>query len=321
MPTAVPRVTVILNAASGHHDAQQAASEIQAGFDEVGCPCRLIVVHGPEEVRERARLAVEEARILTHGAGALPGNERPVVAAAGGDGTINLVADLVLKADVVFGVIPLGTFNFLARHLGIPLTPKEAAIALATGVMRRIPVGRVNGNLFLNNASIGLYRQLLEEREGFKRRFGRYQIVALFAAIATLLRFSKVYSLRLDLDGRPVAMRTPMLFFGLNSLQFEKLGMEASRCTQAGMMAVISLQPTGFWSLLGLVARGALHRLHDSSDLRSHCASQAQVIRPGRRRMRVAVDGESLDCALPLKFEVVRDALLVVVPRDPEERK
>ena len=58
---AVPRVTVILNAASGHHDAQHAASEIQAGFDQAGCACRLILVQGVDEVKRQALKAVEAA--------------------------------------------------------------------------------------------------------------------------------------------------------------------------------------------------------------------------------------------------------------------
>ncbi len=317
------RVTVILNSASGHHDAQHAASEIQAGFDEAGCGCRLIIANGPDEVMSQARRAIAEARALTR-AGADDGGADgapPVVAAAGGDGTINLVASLALDAQVAFGLVPLGTFNFLARHLGIPLEPRAAAIALATGRTQRIHVGRVNGHLFLNNASFGLYRALLEEREGFKQRFGRYKAVAAIAALYTLLRFRKVYTLRLDLDGQPAAIRTPMLFFGLNSLQFENLGMDAAYCTQAGRMAVIALQPAGRWQLLRLALRGALHRLHDSLDMRTHCATHAQVLLPGRRRLRVAVDGESIECRLPLHFEVVRDALEVVVPRDPEERR
>ena len=122
-------------------------------------------------------------------------------------------------------------------------------------------------------------------------------------------------------EGQPAAIRTPMLFFGLNSLQFENLGMDAAYCTQAGRMAVIALQPAGRWQLLRLALRGALHRLHDSLDMRTHCATHAQVLLPGRRRLRVAVDGESIECRLPLHFEVVRDALEVVVPRDPEERR
>ncbi len=317
----MPRVTVILNAASGHQDAQQAAQDIRAGFDDAGCACELVVADGVQAVQRAARAAIAEARRWKPSGDTQDESDRPVIAAAGGDGTINLIATLVLEADVAFGLVPLGTFNYLARNLGIPLVPRAAAAALATGTLQRLHVGRVNGHLFLNNASFGLYRKLLEEREGFKQRFGRYKAVAVVAAIYTLLRHRSVYTLRLDVDGKPVAIHTPMLFFGLNSLQFENLGMDAAHCTQAGAMAVISLQPTGFWTMMGLAMRGVLHRLHDSPDLRTYCASEAQVMLPGRRRMRVAVDGESVDCALPLKVEILRDALQVVVPRDPVERK
>lgn len=321
MPAAA-RITVILNAASGHHDAAKAAEEIQAGLDEAGCACRLIVAQGADEVERQARavLAQSSAGPAPDGTSGEP-PPRPVLVAAGGDGTINLLAGLALEAGVTFGLIPLGTFNYLARDLGIPLGPRAAAAALATGVRRRIHVGRVNGHVFLNNASFGLYRQLLEEREAFKQRFGRYRIVAALAALVTVARFSKVYTLRLDVDGSPATIRTPMLFFGLNSLQFENLGMDAARCTRAGMMAVVSLQPGGRWALLKLALRGALHRLRDSADLRTYCALEAQVLLPGRRRMRVAVDGESVECRLPLRFEVLREALEVVVPREPEERR
>jgi diacylglycerol kinase family enzyme len=222
---------------------------------------------------------------------------------------------------VHFGVIPLGTFNYFARDLGIPLDPRAAAAAIATGHIRRVHVARVNGHLFLNNASFGLYRKLLEDRERVKQRFGRYKIVAVLSALATLWRFRQVYTLHIVLDGRHATLRTPMLFFGLNSLQLEKLDLDVASCTHAGQMAVIALQPTSRWQLLGLALRGALHGLHDSPELRCHGASQVLVEQPGRSTTRVAVDGETVDCSLPLRFEVQRDALRVVVPRMPEIRK
>ena len=220
-----------------------------------------------------------------------------------------------------FGVIPLGTFNYFARDLGIPLEPRAAAAALATGRIRRVHTARVNGHLFLNNASFGLYRQLLEERERMKQRFGRYKAVAAFSALVTLCRFRQVYTLNLELDGKPTVLRTPLLFFGLNSLQLENLDLDIARCTEAGLVAVIALAPTSRWRLLGLALRGALHGLHDSPELRCHGASRVEVSLPGRRRTRVAVDGESIECSLPLQIEVQREALPVLVPRAPEERR
>lgn len=302
--------TVILNVGSGHHDAAEVEGSIRAALEQAGRAHRIVVTQGAQEVEREARRAVEHC------------HEHPqVIVAAGGDGTINLVAGIVLGTGAPFGVIPLGTFNYFARDLGISQDPGEAAAALATGRVRPVHVARVNGHLFLNNASFGLYRQLLEEREGFKQKLGRYRMVAAIAALFTVWRFRRVYFLRMQLDGREVTLRTPMLFFGLNSLQLENLDLEVAPCAQSGMLAVIALQPTSPWHMIGLALRGALQGLRGSPDLRCHCASEVEVSLPGQRRTRVAVDGESVECELPLRFEVLRDALPVVVPREPEERK
>lgn len=303
-------ITVILNATSGHQDTERNEAAIRAGFAEAGRELNLILADGPAEVEKQARRAIAAAR-----------GQPAIIAAAGGDGTINLVAGLVIEAGLMFGVIPLGTFNYLARHLGIPLEPREAASALATGIPGSVHVGRINGRLFLVNASFGLYQKLLEQREQAKRRFGRYKIVAVIAALLALWKHRKVYTLNMELDGKPAILHTPMLFFGLNSLQFENLGMDAARCTRTGRLAVIALTPSGPWHLLGLALRGLLHQLQESPDLGTFCASSAQVLLPGRRRTKVAVDGEVIDCDLPLRFEVQRDGLPIIVPREPVERR
>ncbi|MEO6369165.1 MAG: diacylglycerol kinase family protein [Steroidobacteraceae bacterium] len=309
MSDALP-VTIILNVGSGHGDPSKVESEIHEGFAEAGRPHRIVIAESPAHVEREAKLAVESGREHPH-----------VVVAAGGDGTLNLVASVLLDSGLPFGVIPLGTFNYFARDLGIPLDPRAAALALAQGQIRRVHVARVNGHLFLNNASFGLYRHLLEERERYKQRFGRYKLVAVIAALAALWRYRQIYTLRMELDGKPVTIRTPLLFLGLNALQLENLDLEIARCTDAGLMAVIALQPTSRWHILGLALRGALGGLHNSPDLRCFGASRVEVSQVGRRRTRVAVDGESIECDMPLHFEVQRDALQVLVPRHPEERK
>lgn len=310
MPLTALPLSIILNVTSGHHDAREVEGTIRAALDAAGRSYQIVVTSGADEVERAAREAVERSR------------EHPqVIVAAGGDGTINLVAGIVLGSGAVFGVIPLGTFNYFARDLGIPLEPAAAAAALARGRLMPVHVARVNGHLFLNNASFGLYRRLLEEREGFKQRLGRYRIVAAAAGLATLWRFRDVYTVRMRLDGEAVTLRTPMLFFGLNSLQLENLDLEVAPCAQAGLLAVIALQPSSRWHLIGLALGGMLHGLRGSPDLRCYCASEVEVSVPGRRLTRVAVDGESVECELPLRFEVLRDALPVVVPREPEERR
>lgn len=80
-----------------------------------------------------------------------------VVVAAGGDGTLNSVAKHLLETDIPVGILPLGTFNYAARLLDIPLDLVEAAQVIATGQTKRIHVARINQEIYLNNASLGLY--------------------------------------------------------------------------------------------------------------------------------------------------------------------
>jgi diacylglycerol kinase family enzyme len=299
-----------MNAGSGHDDAQASHQSIEQAFAEAGREARVLLAHSPNEIQKLAQQTVAEGR-----------RDPRLVVAAGGDGTINAVAAAVMGSDLPFSVIPLGTFNYFARDLGIALDPAAAVRAVANGLIKRVNVATVNGHVFLNNASIGLYRRLLEEREAHKRRFGRYRLVAILSGLITLLRHHRTYKVRLELDGESRMVRTPMLFFGNNTLQLEQLDLEVAKCTEQGELALLVLRPMTRFELIGFALRGALQGLREAENLRCYCASRIDVHWRVARRIKVAIDGELIECRLPLRFEVARGALNVVVPRDPAPRE
>ena len=303
-------ITVILNETSGREDKQRARESIERTLGESGREFRVLAVRAPGELPELAHRCAAEAI-----------DRRQIIVAAGGDGTVNTIAGSLLHTDVPLGIVPLGTFNYLARELGIPLDPADAVRSLLDGRPRRIALARVNGRLFFINASFGLYRRLQEEREQRKRRFGRNRIVVALSALVTLMQHHRVYDVELEIDGRPVSLRTPMVFFGFNTLQLEKLGLPAAECTARDLLAVLALRPMSRLELLGFALRGALQGLGEAQNLRSHCASKVEVRWRGAGSIRVAIDGESCVCRLPLRFDVDRDALCVIVPRTPVARE
>jgi len=303
-------IDVVMNARAGRLDEESARERIGRVLSRAGREHRLLAPAHPGELAGLVARLAAEAR------------ERPrIVAAAGGDGTLNTVAGALRGTEIPLGVIPLGTFNYFARDLGVPLDPEAAAAALLDGVVRRRHVADVNGRAFLVNASFGLYRRLIEDRERAKRRFGRNKGVAAASGLATLLRHQGSYAVELEVDGRPVFLRTPLLFFGFNALQLENLGLDVAGGPERGLLAVLALRPMGRLELLATALRGALVGLADEKGLVRHCASRATVRRRGVRRARVAVDGETCGCRMPLRFSVQRDALAVVVPRHPEPRR
>ena len=159
--------------------------------------------------------------------------ERGVVVAAGGDGTLNTVAQAVLGSGCAFGVLPQGTFNYFGRNHGIPSDTAAATRLLLSARAQPVQVGLVNERVFLVNASLGLYPQLLEDREAWKQQYGRHRLVAFGSALATLLREHRQLRIRVERAGKAHVVRTPTLFVANNRLQLEQIGIDEPRRSPA----------------------------------------------------------------------------------------
>lgn len=306
--TSLP-ITVLMNAESGSNDTADARAAITKAIGESSRELEILIARRPRDLPDLARRAAERGPCI--------------LAAAGGDGTLNAVAEVAWERDLPLGVIPLGTFNYFARDLGIPKDPAAAARVLAEGRPQRVAAGFVNGRIFLNNASFGLYRRLIEERETHKRRFGRRRLVALFSALATLLQRHRAYHLHLEVNGQPVEFSTLSVFFGRNALQLERLGLDEALCVARGELAVLAPREVGRLRMLGLLLHGALGQLETATDLRQGCARRVEIKRlyGSGRRIKVAIDGEVVEFSLPLVVESVPNALCMMVPVEPERER
>ena len=305
---------VVFNRASGRGNRDELGPAVEAACTAAGRRCELLPVTRPGQLPETAREAVRRAREVDG-----------IVVAAGGDGTINGVAQAVLDSGCRFGVLPRGTFNYFARTHGIPTELGGALDVLLTQPAIPVHVGRVNGRVFLVNASVGLYARLLEDREGWKRQFGRSRFIALLAGVRTLLRGHRSLHLEVELQGQAWQARTPTLFVGNNALQMEQVGLPEAQAIDDGCLAGVTLKPVGRLSLLALLARGLFGRMGDADEVRSF-AFQALTVtarRFGAKRIKVATDGEVLKMALPLRFEVAAQPLLLIRPPGlaPERRE
>jgi len=305
-PGAAPPLFIVFNPGSGDGDPAQAREAIEAGCAAAGRALHLFVVDAPDRLQALA----EEAAQAAH-------REGGIVVAAGGDGTINTVAQRAHQRGCAFGVLPQGTFNYFSRTHGIPAPTGEALALLLRARPQPVQVGRVNERLFLVNASMGLYARLLEDREAFKAQLGRSRLVALLSALATLLRSHRMWDLRIDWRDTVRELRTPTLFVGNNALQFEQLGLDEAQAVARGALGAIVLRPLGRLGMLGLLMRGAAGRLGTADEVISFAfrALQVKPARgPAKRRVRVAIDGELHWMAMPLAFGVAPEPLWLVKP-------
>ncbi|HEX7873147.1 MAG TPA: diacylglycerol kinase family protein, partial [Sphingobium sp.] len=117
-------------------------------------------VKDPTQMDDRVRAAIREGA--------------PMVIVGGGDGSLSGTVDELVGKDSVFAVLPLGTANSSARTLGIPLDLDGAVGVIATGRRRRIDLGMIDGDYFVNAASLGLSPMIGETvPHKLKRYLGR----------------------------------------------------------------------------------------------------------------------------------------------------
>lgn len=301
---------IVMNAGSGREDVPQARETIARVLTEAGRDHAFLLLERGADVAAVADEAVRRAR-ASDGA----------VVAAGGDGTLNAVAQAVLPAGVAFGALPCGTFNYFCRAQGIGVDLEPAVQALLRAQLQPVQVGSVNGRLFLVNASLGLYPQLLEDREAFKRRYGRRRWVALWSALVTLVHGHRPLRLQLDCQGQQRQMRTSTVFVGNNALQLEQIGIPEAQALERGQLAAVMLRPVGTLTMLGLMLQGAVGRLGEADEV-LHFAFEQLAVRPtGPRRtarVKLATDGEICWLQAPLSFGVAPRPLWLLAPSDAD---
>jgi diacylglycerol kinase family enzyme len=257
---------ILLNAGSGRNDSATTRQTIAGLLADAGRRHEITLLTDPARLQAMAEEAVRKAKA---GGGA--------VVAAGGDGTINAIAQVAHAAHCPFGVLPQGTFNYFGRTHGIPEDTAEAVRALLAARIQPVQVGLVNDRVFLVNASVGLYPQLLEDREAYKSQYGRSRLVALFAGVATILKQHRQLRITLEYQGRTRSVRTPTLFVGNNALQMQQIGMPP---------------------LADALDHGHLGRHHAQADRQRGDAVAARARPAGparRRRQRRALRAEASD--------------------------
>lgn len=297
-PTAVTAV-VLLNGKAGTGCPPEVVDSLQDKLAQRGVVARVDVVHdGGALLAAADRASSEGARM---------------VAAAGGDGTVSAVASRLAGSGTVLGVLPMGTLNHFAKDLGLPLDLDAALDVLANGRTVAVDVGEVNGRVFINNSSIGIYPDIVLDRERQRRRLGRGKWPALLVACLNVLRRHPSLKVELQVEGERLLRRSPFVFIGNNRYEVEGFAVGSRNTIDAGRLSLYMAHHGGRFGLLRLAVLALLHRLRQAEDFEMLETAEL-VIRPERRRIRVAADGEVLMMQGPLHYRIRPGALQVKVP-------
>ncbi|MCA1622578.1 MAG: diacylglycerol kinase family lipid kinase [Acidobacteria bacterium] len=300
MPTPI---NIIINAASGTSNKEDERQILADIFEANGVDAQINLAQSGAEIVEMAKRAAR-------------GNSE-IIVAGGGDGTISAVASELVGTEKILGVLPLGTLNHFAKDLNIPLDLEEAARTIIAGVVAKVDVGEVNGQVFINNSSLGLYPEVVRRREQ-RQRLGYGKWNSLVRAAFQVLRRYPFLNIRLNTDGEEIITRTPFVFVGNNTYEMESFNIGGRTCLDAGHLSLYMTPRAGRFELLQMALRALFGNLRQAKDFVSLCTDEVWI-ETRRRQMRVAMDGEVLMLQMPLHYRVRPAALSVIVPAKTED--
>ena len=300
----VQPICIVMNKASGKKGANGEGEAIRKHAAEHPHKIAVKAVAKGSNLPDTFREAVDE------------GHE--TIVAAGGDGTIVCLAETLAGSDRKMGVLPLGTFNFFARANGIPEDVEGALAALHEGKPVPMNVGEVNGKIFLNNASLGLYPAILSDRERIFKRFGRSRLVAYWSVVRTMLGFRGSRRMKVTVDGTTRRVKTPLVFVAFSAFQLETFNLEGAEHIENGEFAVFVAPDCGRWALLKFAVLLALRGMRGHKDFEMLHGRDVEIEpTDGRAKDRlIARDGEMERMTPPYRFRVRENALNVIVPKE-----
>jgi len=293
-------IKIIINAASGASDKEDERRMLADIFKTSNIDAQIELARSGSDIVEMARKAAQ--------------SDFEIVVAGGGDGTVSAVASELIGTEKTLGVLPLGTLNHFAKDLNIPLELEAAARVIIEGRSVRVDVGEVNGRIFINNSSLGLYPDVVRRREQ-RQKLGYGKWNSLLRSAFKVLRRYPFVNIRLNVDGKEMTTRTPFVFIGNNVYEMDSFNIGGRSCLDAGNLSLYMTPRVGRFGLLQLALRSLFGKLSQSKDFVSLCTDEI-LIETKHKQMRVAMDGEVLMMETPLRYQLRPGALRVIVPNE-----
>lgn len=235
------------------------------------------------------------------------------VIVAGGDGTLNAMIDEIVQTGLPLGILPLGTANDLARTLGIPSDPLEAARIIAAGKTRAIDLGQANNKYFFNVASIGVSVRISDALSGeLKKRWG---VLAYLWTAIRVLNASRPFRVQVKCGDEVWQGRSLQITVGNGRFYGGGMTVAEDAMIDDGRLDLYSLELEKTWRIFALARALRKGTLAGKDYVRTASGTEIQVT--PRRTKRVNTDGD-VTTRTPVTFRIAPAAIRVFAPADPQ---
>lgn len=234
------------------------------------------------------------------------------IVAAGGDGTVNAVASVLAGQKIPLGVLPLGTLNHFAKDLNIPLKMEDAVKVLSANKQIKVDTAEVNGKVFINNSSIGVYPKMVKQRDHRKGKKGN-KWIAMAQAFADVYFKLPVLRVKIITDLSNVRCKTPFVFIGNNEYNVDIFNLGSRTNLTDGKLSVYYPKTSGRLSLFRFFFHALADTLHLQDDFNVELVNEV-TIETNKKMLEVSADGEVVHMTPPLNYRIRTKDLTVIVP-------
>lgn len=292
------RAVVIVNANAGtvlEAGAEHFQNQILSAFVQAGWGAVVDITPG-EELEARLLARLSENFDLT--------------VVSGGDGTISKLLPILLKTKNNVGVLPLGTLNLLGSDLGFNGNVVENIEKISNGHGLSIDIAQLNDIPFHSISGVGYSAMMAREREKARRAIPFSKTLSFMWAATRTLLFAKPITVELMIDGeRKLRVADGVL---VTNNHFD--GIPWRRNTlQDGVIEVHTFKAEGLIGRIKAIAAVARGDWRSLSTLESVTTTEAIIHPRGKRRIRVATDGEIATFRGDLRYSVLPRALNIIV--------
>jgi diacylglycerol kinase (ATP) len=292
-------VVVVANPTAGRGKGARLIPKVDALLRSLAVPHTLRICEGPEDPERLAGLAASEGA--------------DIVAALGGDGHVGACANGIMGTGAALAVIPGGTGNDFARHIGLDRKdPLAAARLLASPELKSIDVAKVTTpereRYFVNVGGAGFDSEVNEHANGVRRLKGTAKYI--YSTFVTLARFT-AGEFVVRVDGEEHSFRGMMLAVGNGTSYGGGMRVTPNARSDDGLLDVCVIQELPKWQFVKTFPKvfSGKHVEHEAVTM----LRGKQIEISSGRPFQVYADGEPVG-HLPATFSVVPSALRVVIP-------
>jgi diacylglycerol kinase family enzyme len=283
------RVIVNSHAGTGATHARSARERLPDLLDELGGRVELTFA-GPDNLEQllvRARDGTWDCVVV-----------------GGGDGTIGTAARLFAGSRTPLAILPMGTFNYFARFLDLPLNIEQAVRALPEAAIESCDLVEVNGRLFLSHSAIGNFPRYIMERAILQRNRGLSKIPAMLGALVKTFLRHRVLVITMAVNGNERVVPTPSLVIGNTPGVLSPLFAGEDRAAlRDGRFSLFIGRRLSRWTTAWATMESFLGKVDTPSDYEHMELSQCSVDAPNHSLL-VTLDGELAVMRPPLSFRI-----------------